>query len=241
MNIAFFCHSLLSDWNHGNAHFLRGITWELRRHGHQIRVFEPVDGWSLANLLREYGRTPVEEFHQIYPGLRSTLYEAGTIDLDEALSGVDVVIVHEWNDPELVQQIGAHRKRYGQYGLLFHDTHHRSVTEPEKMAAYNLSGYDGVLAYGKAVADVYVCRRWSPRAWVWHEAADTRIFRPIASDFEGDLVWIGNWGDEERTAELHEFLVEPVKSLGLKARVYGVRYPAEALQALSKAGIEYGG
>ena len=58
---------------------------------------------------------------------------------------------------------------------------------------------------------------------------------------EGDLVWIGNWGDEERSAELYEFLLEPVKALGLKARVYGVRYPAEALAALSAACIEYGG
>jgi len=57
----------------------------------------------------------------------------------------------------------------------------------------------------------------------------------------GDLVWIGNWGDEERSAELHEFLLEPVKALGLKARVYGVRYPAHALGALSAAGIDYGG
>jgi len=32
-----------------------------------------------------------------------------------------------------------------------------------------------------------------------------------------------------------------VKALGLKARVYGVRYPAEARQALEQAGIEYGG
>jgi spore maturation protein CgeB len=32
-----------------------------------------------------------------------------------------------------------------------------------------------------------------------------------------------------------------VKELGLKARVYGVRYPAGALRALSAAGIEYGG
>jgi spore maturation protein CgeB len=32
-----------------------------------------------------------------------------------------------------------------------------------------------------------------------------------------------------------------VKGLKLQARVYGVRYPAEALQALRDAGIEYGG
>ena len=61
------------------------------------------------------------------------------------------------------------------------------------------------------------------------------------SHFEGDLVWIGNWGDDERAAELHEFLIDPVKSLGLRAKVYGVRYPQHALDMLRDAGIEYGG
>ena len=60
-------------------------------------------------------------------------------------------------------------------------------------------------------------------------------------EIEGDLVWIGNWGDEERTAELHEFLINPVKELGLKAKIYGVRYPEHALKSLAEAGIEYGG
>ena len=32
-----------------------------------------------------------------------------------------------------------------------------------------------------------------------------------AAPQEGELVWIGNWGDDERTAELHEFLLDPVE------------------------------
>jgi hypothetical protein len=36
-----FYHSLLSDWNHGNAHFLRGIASELLSRGHEVTVFEP--------------------------------------------------------------------------------------------------------------------------------------------------------------------------------------------------------
>ena len=40
-----FYHSLLSDWNHGNAHFLRGITAELLGLGHEVRVLEPRDAW----------------------------------------------------------------------------------------------------------------------------------------------------------------------------------------------------
>ena len=242
MNIALFYHSLISDWNHGNAHFLRGIASELQRRGHTLRIFEPAGGWSLTNLLREHGEAPLAAFNRVYPGLHSTLYEPATLDLDEALDSVDLVIVHEWNDPAWVRRIGAHRRTRGSYRLLFHDTHHRSVTQPEKMADYDLANYDGALVFGEALAAIYRSRHWARRVWVWHEAADVRVFRPLLhGQKRGDLVWIGNWGDEERSAELHEFLIEPVKSLGLEARVYGVRYPDEALQALSAAGIEYGG
>jgi glycosyltransferase involved in cell wall biosynthesis len=42
MRIAIFCHSLMSDWNHGNAHFLRGVVTDLLDRGHDVRVFEPL-------------------------------------------------------------------------------------------------------------------------------------------------------------------------------------------------------
>jgi spore maturation protein CgeB len=110
------------------------------------------------------------------------------------------------------------------------------------MAAYELTHYDGVLAFGKVIRDLYLARGWTSHAWTWHEAADTRVFRPIEGlDREGDLVWVGNWGDGERTAELFEFVVNPVQDLGLKARVYGVRYPAQARAALGNAGVTYAG
>jgi spore maturation protein CgeB len=56
-----------------------------------------------------------------------------------------------------------------------------------------------------------------------------------------DLVWVGNFGDAERSRELEAFLVEPVGALRLTSHVYGVRYPKEALASLARAGIEYGG
>src|SRR5437868_7104517 len=55
MKIALFYHSLLSDWNHGNAHFLRGIATELLLRGHTVRVFEPENSWSFRNLVAEHG------------------------------------------------------------------------------------------------------------------------------------------------------------------------------------------
>lgn len=242
MRIALFYHSLLSDWNHGNAHFLRGIVSELQSRGHDVTVWEPRDAWSVQNLVAEHGDAALHAYQEAYPSLRSRRYDLATLELTAALRNVDLVIVHEWNEHELVRRIGAHRATSGRYRLLFHDTHHRIVTASASMAAYDLSQYDGVLAFGRIIRDLYLHYQFVRRAWTWHEAADTRVFHPQPEQpVEGDLVWIGNWGDGERTEELHEFLLDPVKKLGLKARVYGVRYPPEALRALEAAGIEYGG
>ncbi|MDB5947623.1 MAG: a-glycosyltransferase, Glycosyltransferase Family 4-like protein [Ramlibacter sp.] len=242
MRVVIFCHSLVSDWNHGNAHFLRGVCGELLSRGHAVRVHEPADGWSATNLLAEHGREPLAGFARAYPSLHSERYLLDTLDLDQALDGADLVLVHEWSDHGLVKRIGLHRKTSGRYRLLFHDTHHRCMTEPQCMAAYDLQHYDGVLAFGSAIRDLYRQRGWAQRAWTWHEAADTRVFTPRpGSRREGDLVWIGNWGDDERTAELHEFLLEPVRTAGLKALVHGVRYPQKAQRALAQAGVAYGG
>ena len=41
MRIVLFCHSLLSDWNHGNAYFLRGVVSEFIRRGDDVCVYEP--------------------------------------------------------------------------------------------------------------------------------------------------------------------------------------------------------
>jgi spore maturation protein CgeB len=237
-----FTHSLVSDWNHGNAHFLRGVATELASAGHEARIYEPRDGWSLRNLRQEHGEQPVRDFEAAYPLLRSEFYDLETLDFDRALDGADIVLVHEWNPHELVRRCGEHRARRGGYSLYFHDTHHRSVTDAASMAAYDLSAYDGVLAYGGAIRDLYRKNGWARDAWTWHEAADTRVFYPRdGAEKRSDLVWIGNWGDGERTGEIREFLIEPVRALGLKARVYGVRYPRAALEQLEAAGIEYGG
>lgn len=240
MIFALFVHSLISDWNHGNAHFLRGIVTELITRGHQVRVFEPATGWSVTNLLRDHGQLAIAEFQQAYPALQSTRYV--DLDLDVALDGVDVVLVHEWNDPELVERIGRHRAVRRNFKLLFHDTHHRAATAPEQMSRYDLSEYDGVLAFGAVIRELYLRRGWAARAWIWHEAADVRVFHPRAQgQLDGDVVWIGNWGDDERSDEIHEFLLAPVAALRLHARVHGVRYPETAQRRLDAAGCAYAG
>jgi spore maturation protein CgeB len=240
MRIALFYHSLVSDWNHGNAHFLRGIATELQARGHLVSVYEPYDSWSRLNLVNEYGTAPIDRFHRAYPALRSIQYDPRTLDLNRAFEDVELVIVHEWNAPELVARIGQHRARSGDYCLLFHDTHHRMVTDPKSMKQYDLDNYDGVLVYGDILRQLYESTGRVRNAWTWHEAADIRVFRPLENvQPDADLVWVGNWGDGERTLELEEFVISPVESLGLQARVYGVRYPETARTRLAQAAITY--
>ena len=242
MRVAIFCHSIVSDWNHGNAHFLRGIARELIARGHDVRIFEPRDGWSRRNLVERHGEQPLAEFRHAFPELRSTQYDLESLDVEAALDGVALAIVHEWNDPKLVRRIGLVRARSRALRVLFHDTHHRSVTKPREMGRYDLRHYDGVLAYGEVIRQLYLERAWTERVWTWHEAADVRVFRPLLGrERAGDLVWIGNWGDGERTAELAEFLLEPASSLGLTGSVFGVRYPPDARRAIAAAGLPYRG
>ena len=40
LKIRYFAHSWVSDWNHGNAHFLRGLVRVLVRMGHEVRCYE---------------------------------------------------------------------------------------------------------------------------------------------------------------------------------------------------------
>ena len=241
MRIVYFTHSLRSCWNHGNAHFLRGLLSELIARGHDVRVFEPEGAWSLVHLLKDHGEEGLQAFRSDYPELSSRTYSRPEEGAAQAW-GADLVIVHEWNEPELVAAVGRLRARGGRFTLLFHDTHHRAVSAPDEMRAFDLHSYDGVLAFGSALTEVYRRLGWGDRAFTFHEAADTRRFRPPAEQGEREgLVWIGNWGDGERSREIVEFLLQPAGEAALALDIYGVRYPDEAKNKLDQFGARYHG
>ncbi len=248
--LAYFAHSLRSDWNNGNAHFLRGLMRELIRLGHSVMVFEPAEGWSQSNLLTEpEGVRSLDDFQATYPDLDIQMYDLTdpeiTAEMRRALQKTDVVIVHEWNDSTLIEMLLGLRQELG-YRALFHDTHHRASSSPEAILRLRIHDYDGVLAFGDALTAIYKDRFGIAKCWTLHEAADTSVFYPRVAPFQDDLVWVGNWGDGERSAELREFLIGPAsrvraESPEFKATIYGVRYPEDGLAALAEAGIAYGG
>jgi len=241
MNFVFYTHSLASDWNHGNAHFLRGVMRALQARGHHTLALEPEGAWSRENLIADRGAGAIAEFERVYPDLAWQIYP-GDFDHEAALERADVVVVHEWTDPALVARLGRARARGARFTLLFHATHHRAVSAAGEIGGMDLSGYDGVLAFGETLRERYLAAGWGRQVFTWHEAADTSLFRPREEvPVEGDLIWVGNWGDGERSEELERFLISPAERLSLKTRIHGVRYPQHALARLSEAGIAFGG
>lgn len=245
--IAYFAHSLRSDWNNGNAHFLRGLLRALRNLGHDISVFEPEFEWSISNLLQEpRGPRSLADFEQIYADLNICTYDqtsvSGLANWSERLRDVDLVIFHEWNPPQLAHMLLELRDQL-HFKLLFHDTHHRASSTPEQIDLFRIHHFDGVLAFGEALRTIYRERFNIKRSWTLHEAADVSVFRPQFQTARTlDCVWIGNWGDGERSDEIRRYLIKPASHLPIrKTLVYGVRYPKEGLDALQDAGIEYGG
>ncbi len=245
LRLAYFAHTLRSDWNNGNAHFLRGLMRALKQSGREVTVYEPERAWSIDNLREEAsGPRSLTRFRETYADLNVHTYTTENEEWwREHLREVDIVVLHEWNPPSLAQMLLRLREEIG-YKLLFHDTHHRASSSPEQMQSFGLGSFDGILAFGEALRTIYREHFGLKYVWTLHEAADTTVFRPhpeIARNAE--LVWIGNWGEGERSQEIREFLLEPASALRDVAcsTIYGVRYPEDGLAALREAGVRYGG
>ena len=246
LRIALFCHSIVSDWNHGNAHFLRGLIRNLQQMGHQVIALEEDGNWSISNLLRDHGIQPVREFERRFPFIHHRSY---VLDgrahlhrwLADLLSDVDACLVHEWNPADLVKTIGETARRMGVVSL-FHDTHHRALTEPQRIRKMGLDAYSAVLAYGPTIAEIYRRATSGPQVLVFHEGADADLFRPLPIPKSYDVVFVGNWGDEDRNQATSDFFLEPCRAMpDLSFALFGVRYPPDVLAALREVGIEWRG
>lgn len=246
LRIAYFAHSFRSDWNNGNAHFLRGLLHHLGKAGQDVTVYEQDTNWSIDNLREEHlGEHSLRQFDETYPDLNVRLYRADqAFELEtwhRALSGTDLVVLHEWNPPELAHLLLTLRDELG-FHLLFHDTHHRASSSPQQIRLFGIDRFDGVLAFGEALRSIYRDRFGIDRVWTLHEAADVELFRPLPAVKQQDVVWIGNWGEGERSEEIRRFLLDPAAALPrYEFRIHGVRYPENGLAALQAAGVSYGG
>ena len=146
MKVVLFYHSIVSCWNNGHAHFMRGIARELIRLGHRVDVFEPEHGWSRLNAVKDGGAAILDEAAALVPGLQIQTYHEDRFDFEQATHGADLVVVHEWNSPSVVAALGRQRAAGAPHLLLFHDSHHRSVTAPEELDRERVATDDAPLS-----------------------------------------------------------------------------------------------
>jgi spore maturation protein CgeB len=240
---AFFYQSVISDWNNGNAHFLRGLIRALQARGHDVVCNEQVDNWSLTNLLR-VAPNAVADFVRCFPDLQFARYSLGP-DLGtwirNRLANADVAVVHEWNPPEVIRLVGTLSQQMG-IPALFHDTHYRMVLDDRCRESLGLERYAAILAYSPSVAERYRGLGFE-RVHILHEAADTTVFAPRPVPKTTDVVFVGNYGDGDRSNELEEYVFAVRSRLShLRYAVYGVRYPEHVVTRLNNGlDIRYGG
>ena len=179
MRVVLFCHSLLSDWNHGNAHFLRGVVSELVARGHEVRVFEPQGRVERAEPRRRPRRGGARRRapRVSRPSSPSATTRARSTSTRRSPAPISCWCTSGTSRSSCAAHRRAPRARRRRLPLLFHDTHHRSATDPARDAPLRPPRYDGVLAFGGVVRDLYLQRGWARRAFVWHEAADTAPVR----------------------------------------------------------------
>src|SRR5438552_11711419 len=135
---ALFYQSLISDWTHGNAHFLRGLMRALQQRGHQTICYEQTDNWSLSNLLA-INPQAIEAFTNDFPDLRFERYALDRFPdwVHARLTDADMILVHEWNDPRVIHLVGEVAQQMG-VPAYFHDTHYRVVLDEPHRAALGL-------------------------------------------------------------------------------------------------------
>jgi spore maturation protein CgeB len=230
---ALFYQSLVSDWNHGNAHFLRGLMRALQARGHSTTCYEQADNWSLRNLLNLNSRA-ISQFREVFPDLAFEAYALEDVErfVRQRLANADVAIVNEWNEPDVIRLIGRLCREMG-VTALFHDTHYRVVLDDLYRSRLGLEQFDHILAFSPSVAERYRGLGFA-NVSVLHEAADTTVFQPRDVPKSTDVVFVGNYGDGDRSAEIEDYVFGPRMRLpGLRYALYGVRYPAAVVARLN--------
>jgi spore maturation protein CgeB len=206
----------------------------LQRQRHTVVCYEQDDNWSLTHLLARRP-TAIAEFEAQFPDLRYVRYAPGP-DLESwlrtELQTCDVVLVHEWNTPAVVTALGRIARQLD-LPAWFHDTHYRVVLDPSYRATLELETFYGILAYSPSLAARYRALGFS-RVAVWHEAADTTVFYPRQAARTADVVFVGNYGDTDRDAELHDYVFQPrLAHPELSYAIYGARYPHSIVEAFA--------
>ena len=243
MRFAFFYHSARSDWNHGNAHFLRGLVRSLTELGHTVGVLrsgprlvghEPGGRRRPAPPGGVQAPLPVRRRPPLRPASRCAALERR---LEPELGGVDVVVLHEWpavEQPALLQLLLRLRRRLWLPPAL----PRHPLPRPDPAGPHRPPGPGALRRHPGLQPFARRHLPGAPGAGAGEGARGARERRTTPSSAPcppdphrplDDALFVGNWGGPDRASELRAFFFRPARRLRAERRfaLYGVRYPPE--------------
>ena len=238
MRVVYATHSLESCWNHGNAHFLRGVLRALTVQGHEVLAVEPEECWSRANLVADAGVAALEGWRTHYPDLVSRRVAEGS-DPATWLDGADLVIVHEWTAP---RHRGPDRGAAPGGGAVpaavpRHPPPARSANRRRcrrSTCRATMPCWPSARRWPRSIGGW----GWEGRVFVWHEAADTFSVPPARRTRPARQAPCGSAIGATASAppSWSRSFLPPLHCAAIPLDIHGVRYPAEALAMLERYG-----
>ena len=219
MRVVVFCHSLVSCWNHGNAHFLRGVVRELGARGHEVRRLRarrrleprepgPRPGRGGARRLRARP-TPTCRARDATPADARTSTRRWTGPTScWSTSGT--------SPSSSPPSAGAGAAGGALHAAVPRHPPPRGERPASHRAASTSTATTACWPSARCCASVYLAQGWARRVWTWHEAADTALFRPLPDVEPRGGPGLGRQLGRRRAdaRSCAHFLLEPVKHAG---------------------------
>ena len=247
MRIVFFSHSLLSDWNHGNAHFLRGVVAELhaarpRRRASTSRATPGASRTCSPSTARRRSTRFRARLSRRSPARATTRRRSTSTARSTAPTSCSST---SGTTPTWCGASARTARGTAAIALLFHDTHHRvGHRRPRRWPPTTSTHYDGVLAFGDVLRDLYLRPRLGAARLDLARGGRHPRLPPAPGDRARRATSSGSATGATTSAppSCTSSCIEPVRdAAACTARVHGVRYPDEARAALAAAGIDYAG
>ena len=177
--LVLFCHSLRSDWNHGNAHFLRGI---LDRVAAARLLGGGLGAGGCVERAQSRGRAGRGGARCLARGLSRSAGHGLRPGGARPRPGARWRGSGAWctNGARPIWS-RASRPTAGPAGAICCCSTTRTTgwrPIPRRSPRFDLDGFDGVLAFGEVLREAYRRRGWGRQVFTWHEAADLSVFRP---------------------------------------------------------------
>ena len=237
MKIAVFCQSLVTDYNYPVAHFLRGLISEIQKK-HEVVVYEREQNEPLSSTVKDYGKTPVNEFYRCYPQLNSVTYDHDSVA--SCIEGFDLVFVHSATDM-ITLNILTELKLKESFRFVFYDDGFLFVDNMVLIREMIAPVCDMVVVNCHYIREFYMKIMDGADVEYLPYGVDLNIFHPRSAEKEQTAVLSLDWSDACSVEELEEFFIKPVRDLRIKASVYGGRYPRHIKKILADHSIDYKG